>query len=169
MPEALAVALAQPGLIFVAGASLLAGLVYGFAGFGPALIFMPLATIFLSPAVAIAGLSMSALASLVTIVPGAWRVADRRTVIIMIAACVIFTPLGVALLRFASADAIRTGVSVLTLATLVVLLAGWRVPLQSGWPMRAGVGALAGITGGSTGINGHRLFCSILGRINRWR
>ena len=142
MLEGIAAALAEPGLLFVALASLLAGLVYGFAGFGPALIFMPLATIFLPPAVAIAALSMSALASLVTIVPGAWRVADRRTVIIMIAACVVFTPIGVALLRFASADAIRTGVSILTLATLAIMLAGWRVPLRSGWPMRAGVGAL---------------------------
>jgi len=39
MPDALASALAEPGLLWVCGASLLAGLVYGFAGFGSALIF----------------------------------------------------------------------------------------------------------------------------------
>jgi hypothetical protein len=39
---------ADPGLPFVCLVSLIAGLVYGFAGFGSALIFMPLATLFLT-------------------------------------------------------------------------------------------------------------------------
>jgi hypothetical protein len=49
--------------------------------------------------VAVAAFSMSALASLVTVVPGAWKVADRRTVLTMIGACILFTPLGVLALR----------------------------------------------------------------------
>ena len=154
MPEALAAALAGWGLGWVALGSLIAGLVYGFAGFGAALIFMPVATIFLPPALAVAAFSTSALASLVTVVPGAWRDADKRSVAIMIGACLIFTPLGVMLLRLAPEVAIRTVVCGLTLVTLAALLAGWRVPVRGGWPLKAGVGALAGITGGSTGLNG---------------
>lgn len=154
MPDGLLLALAEPGLIWVVGAALLAGLVYGFAGFGAALIFMPLATIVLAPPLAIAAFSVSALASLITVVPGAWKVADRRTVLLMIGACILFTPLGVLALRLAPVDVLRVGISVLTLLTLLVLLAGWRVPLGAGWPLRAGVGALAGVTGGSTGLNG---------------
>jgi hypothetical protein len=49
MPDALAAVLADPGLPFVCLVSLIAGLVYGFAGFGSALIFMPLATLFVRP------------------------------------------------------------------------------------------------------------------------
>ncbi len=154
MPEALLTALAEPGLVWVMGAALLAGLAYGFAGFGAALIFMPLAVIFLPPAIAVAAFSMSSLASMVTVLPGALRAANKPTVAVMIGMCLLFTPLGVLLLRFAPELTIRTAVSVLTLLTLAALLAGWKVPLRGGWRLRAGVGALAGITGGSTGLNG---------------
>lgn len=154
MPEGLAAALAEPGLTWVVGASLLAGLVYGFAGFGSALIFMPLATMVLPPAVAVAAFSLSALASLFTVVPGAWRVADKRTVALMIGACLLFTPLGVALLRVAPEPWLRGLVCGLTLLTLAALVAGWKIPGGGGWRLRAGVGALAGLSGGSTGLNG---------------
>lgn len=154
MPEALLAVLSDPGLLFVCLVSLVAGLVYGFAGFGSALIFMPLATLVLTPSVAVAAFSMSALASLVTVVPGAWKVADRRTVALMIGACVLFTPLGILALRLAPPEVIRTGIGVLTLVTLGALLAGWRVPVGFGTKSRLGVGALSGLTGGSTGLNG---------------
>lgn len=154
MPEVLWTALAEPGLIWVAMASLAAGLAYGFTGFGAALIFMPIAVIFLPPATAVSALSISALASLVTVVPGAWRVANKPTVGLMIGACLLFTPLGVLLLRVAPEEVLRTAVCVITLVTLAALLAGWKVPLRGGWRLRAGVGALAGVTGGATGLNG---------------
>lgn len=154
MPDALAAALSEPGLVWVAAASLLAGLVYGFAGFGSALVFMPLATIFVPAAVAVAAFSLSALASLFTVVPGAWRVANRRAVGIMILACLAATPLGVAALRLAPQDVIRSAVCALTLLTLAALIGGWRMPVAPHWGLRAAVGALAGVTGGSTGLNG---------------
>jgi len=154
MPEALASALAEPGLIWVCAAALLAGLVHGFAGFGAALIFMPLATIVLSPALAVAAFSVSALATLVTMVPGAWKVADRRAVLLMLGASVMFAPLGVLALRLAPSEVIRAVISGLTLVTLTALIVGWRVPVAGGRWWQAGAGALAGVTGASTGLNG---------------
>lgn len=154
MPEALASVLADPGLPFICLVSLIAGLAYGFAGFGSALIFMPLATLFVAPSVAVAAFSMSALASVATVLPGAWRVADRCSVLTMIMACVLFTPLGVLALRFAPPEVIRAAIGALTLLTLAALVAGWRVPIGAGRGARLGVGALAGLTGGSTGLNG---------------
>jgi hypothetical protein len=154
MPEALAAVLSEPGLVFVCAASLLAGLVYGFAGFGSALIFMPLATLVVPPAVAVAAFSLSALASLFTVVPGAWKVAEKGPVWGMIAACLVFTPLGVAALRLAPEEAIRTAIAIVTLVTLAALVAGWRMPVGAGLAPRLGIGALAGLTGGSTGLNG---------------
>lgn len=154
MPDALAAVLADPALAWICGASLLAGLVYGFAGFGSALIFMPLATLAIAPATAVAAFSLSALASLVTVLPGAWRVADRRAVGGMILTCILFTPLGVAALRLAPAEVIRTAIALVTLGTLATLAAGWRIPVGSGAGPRLAIGALAGITGGSTGLNG---------------
>lgn len=154
MPDALTLALQTPGLEWVCLASLMAGLVYGFAGFGSALIFMPLAAIFLPPPLAIAAFSLSALASLVTVIPKAWTDADKRQTLGMVAASLLTMPLGIALLRLAPEVTIRTFVCAITLLTLGALLAGWKVPLRGGTGLRLGVGALSGITGGSTGLNG---------------
>lgn len=154
MPEALTLALAVPGLVWVCLAAGLSGLVYGFAGFGSALVFMPLAVIFLPPPLAIAAFSLSALASLFTMIPKAWPNADQRQTLLMLGASLVTMPLGVALLRWTPEVTIRTSVCVLTLLTLAALLAGWKVPLRGGTGLRAGVGALSGITGGSTGLNG---------------
>ncbi|MEJ6392346.1 sulfite exporter TauE/SafE family protein [Gymnodinialimonas sp. 2305UL16-5] len=154
MLETLAEALAVPGLVWVALASLTSGLVYGFAGFGSALIFMPIAVIFLPPPLAIAAFSLSALASMFTVIPKAWAVADKRQTLVMLGMSLVTMPLGIALLRVTEEVTIRTAVCVVTLLTLAALLAGWKVPLRGGLGLRAGVGALAGITGGSTGLNG---------------
>jgi uncharacterized membrane protein YfcA len=154
MPEALAQALATPGLVWVICITLVAALVYGFAGFGSALVFMPLATIFLPPPLAIAAFSLSALASLFTVFPGAWQVADKRQTLMIVAMSLVFLPVGLWLLTLAPAVAIRTAVCALTLVTLAALLAGWKVPLRGGRPLQLAVGALAGVTGGSTGLNG---------------
>jgi hypothetical protein len=154
MPEALTLALQTPGLEWVIAIALLSALVYGFAGFGSALIFMPLATIFLSPPLAIAAFSLSAVGSLFTVFPGAWKVADKRQTLLVVAMSILFMPVGIYLLRIAPEVTIRTAVCVVTLATLALLVSGWKVPLRGGQGLHLGVGALAGITGGSTGLNG---------------
>ena len=146
MPEGLARALDAPGLPILLRAAVVAGTVYGFAGFGAALIFMPVATALLPAPLAIAAFSLSAAAAFVTVVPGAWAVADRRTVLGMIAIAVAFTPLGVWTLGAVPGEAIRTAVSVIVLATLAALLLGWRI--------RGAVAAVSGMLGGATGLNG---------------
>jgi hypothetical protein len=113
---------------------------------------------------------MSALASLVTVVPGAWKVADRPAVLTMIGACILFTPLGVLALRFAPPEAIQTGIGIADAPDARrppgrVARAG-----GGGTGRAAGVGALAGLTGGSTGLNGPPVILFNLGtRGSRWR
>ena len=66
---------------------------------------MPVATRVVPPEVAVGAFSLSALASLFTVVPGAWRVADRPSVIRMIAGGGAGQrPFGVWLLRVAETD-----------------------------------------------------------------
>lgn len=154
MPEGLALALEAPGLTWLILTCFVAGLVYGFAGFGAGLVFMPVGVAFLPAPVAIAAFSLSALASFFTVVPAAWRVADRRGVAVMVAITVAFTPAGIWALGALSPEAIRTTVSVVVLATLVALLAGWRIRAGSGWGARGSVAAAAGLLGGSTGLTG---------------
>jgi uncharacterized membrane protein YfcA len=78
MLDGVSAALAHPGLIWVLVTVFVAGVVYGFAGFGSALIFMPVGVAVMTAAGAVAAFSLSALVSLVTVVPRAWRQADQR-------------------------------------------------------------------------------------------
>lgn len=154
MPDALAAALATPGLWAVLGAVGLAGLVYGFAGFGSALIFTPVAVAFVAPETAIAAFSLSALVSVFTVLPGALREADLRAAGLMIGAAILATPLGVFLLSVAERDTVRLVVAIVVLVTLAALILGWRLQAPPGTLSRAGIGAGSGVLGGMTGLNG---------------
>ncbi len=147
-------ALALPGLGWVLAVTFVAGVVYGFAGFGAALIFMPVATVFLVPSVAVAAFSVSALASLVTVVPRAWGQADRRAVAVMIGAAVLTAPLGLYILRTSEIDVLRWTVAAVVTLTLIALMTGWRYQTRPTPPVRGAIGAATGFVGGATGLLG---------------
>jgi uncharacterized membrane protein YfcA len=132
----------------------IAGFVYGFAGFGPALIFMPVATTLVSPIMAVAALAVATLGSVLTVLPQAWRQADRRATLIMLAAALTALPFGVWVLRAGNPMALRWAVSIVVLATLLALIAGWRYRRTPGVPAWLGVGGAVGFLGGSVGLNG---------------
>lgn len=154
MLELLAPALAQPGLGWVICITILAGIVYGFAGFGAALIFMPVATVFWVPEMAVAAFSVSALASLVTLVPRAWGQADRPSVLVMIGFSVLTAPIGIYILRSSDVTHIRWAVLAVAAVTLAALVSGWRQNISSWRSTQAGVGAATGFVGGATGLLG---------------
>ena len=154
MIDALSIALTTPGLTWLMLVSLAAGLVYGFAGFGAALIYMPLTTIFLAPPVAVATLSVTAIGSLFTVLPQAFRDANKRAVAYLLGFALFFTPVGLWVLRTTDPDLVRWAVSAIVFGTLAVLIMGWRYKAEPGPKIWAGVGSCVGIMGGSTGLNG---------------
>ena len=154
MPDALASALAAPGLGWIAFSTLVAGAVYGFAGFGAALVFMPVALIWLTPAQAVGAIAVCAASSALTVLPGALRRCRPAAVGPMLAAAAVAMPFGVVVLRRADPDTLRTAVSLIVLGTLAALVAGWRLrAVPTAWT-RAAVGAGAGGMGAATGLNG---------------
>ncbi|WP_425091006.1 sulfite exporter TauE/SafE family protein [Tropicimonas sp. S265A] len=154
MPDVLLAGLDLPGLLALIAISGLAGIIYGYAGFGSALIFMPLATVFVAPPLAVGAFALSALASAVTILPEAWRKAERPAVLTILAAATIAAFPGVFILREAATDALNWAVSGVVLATLFALIAGLRYTSRPGRLSWLGVGAGVGFLGGSTGLNG---------------
>lgn len=154
MPDGLAQALAMPGLLPVLGIVIVAGLVYGFAGFGSALIFMPVAVAFLPPKIAIAAFQVSAFSSLFTVVPAAWKVADQRATLLMIAACLVTIPLGIWILKTTDVTPLRWAVLGVVSITLAALIMGWRLRRRPSTPLRVAVGAASGVLGGSVGLLG---------------
>ncbi|WP_147125413.1 sulfite exporter TauE/SafE family protein [Shimia ponticola] len=154
MPDGLATALMVPGLVWVVLVTFVAGVVYGFAGFGAALIFMPVAVVFLEPPLAVAAFSVSAVISLFTVVPRAWRECDRPATVQLIIAASVTASIGLYGLANFDVTLVRWLVLGVTTVTLLALIAGWRRQTDATTPARLGIGAATGLVGGLTGLMG---------------
>lgn len=158
MPDDLGLLLAQtlaiPGLVWVILITIAAGVVYGFAGFGAALVFMPVATTIISVELAVAAFSVSALASFVSLVPRAWKQADRPAVSLMVVCAAFTLPIGIYILRTNDVTTMRWAVLGVTTITLIALVSGWRYSTKPGLAARAGVALGTGLVGGATGLVG---------------
>ncbi|QDC09920.1 sulfite exporter TauE/SafE family protein [Oceanicola sp. D3] len=154
MPEALAAALAVPGIVWVLAAAGAAGLAYGFAGFGAALIFMPVAAARVGPVEAVTLEACMGLASVVTVLPRALKLADTRDTGLLLVASLIGLPLGVWLLKVADPEVMRWGICAVAALTLCALVAGWRRKTSDTPRALIGVGAASGALGGATGLTG---------------
>lgn len=150
----LAQTFAQPGLIWIILITLLAGVVYGFAGFGAALVFMPVATAIIPVELAVAAFSVSALASFVSLVPRAWKRADRRAVSLMVVCAAFTLPIGLYILRTNDVTTMRWAVLGVTCVTLIALVSGWRYGARPTMGTRSGVALATGLVGGATGLVG---------------
>lgn len=154
MPDLLVQALQTPGLPWLIVIVFVAGVVYGFAGFGAGLIYMPFATRLLPIEVAVVAFAFSALSSLFTVLPRAWPLIDRRAVALMVVCSALSASAGIWILRVGDATWLRWGVVGVTGATLMALMCGWKIRAAPTVRTRAGVGLAAGFVGGATGLTG---------------
>ncbi len=154
MPEVLAAAFATPGLIWVVFAAALSGCVRGFAGFGTAMVFLPIAGQHLGPVAALVALAIMDGFGPIPNLPRAWRDGQPRDVARLIAGLVVTLPVGVYLLGLLDPQAFRYIVSCVALALLACLVLGLRYQGQVRPPMVYGIGGVSGILGGVSGIPG---------------
>ncbi|MEL6167742.1 MAG: sulfite exporter TauE/SafE family protein [Pseudomonadota bacterium] len=153
-PAALANVLALDALWPVIATTTLAGVVYGFAGFGAALVFLPVASSLIEPRLAIAAFSLSALSSLFTLVPRAWSEMDRKVTLAMTLTATLTLPVGILLLKVLDPRAVQIAISVFAALTLAILIAGFRFRVRPGLLPSVGVAGAAGVMGGATGLLG---------------
>jgi len=132
----------------------LAGLVRGFAGFGTAMIYLPLAGQVLPPFEALTTLVVMDMVGPIPNVPRAIRDGHPRDVLRLGAGMAATLPLGVALLSVIAAEVFRYGVSLISLALLVLLMAGVRYRGVLKRRMVYLAGALGGFLAGSVGLPG---------------
>ena len=152
--EGLALALATAGLGWVIAAAVAAGIVYGFAGFGAALIFMPVAARVLPPETAVGAFAVAALASAATMLPRIWPQVDRARTGWMVLAALATLPVGLAILARAPEAPLRWAICLTVATTLAAVASGWTLRLPPGPVPRLGLGAAAGLCGGATGLLG---------------
>lgn len=154
MPDALSAALATPGLVWLLLVITVAGIIRGFTGFGTALIFAPVANIFLEPRQVVTVIALTGVASNAVILPRAWGQASRREVGLLVAAALLTVPVGLGLLDVLDRTAVRWIVTGIAGGMLAALVAGWRYTRPVPTPMLVPIGAAAGVMGGMTGLTG---------------
>lgn len=154
MPEALSAALAHEELALLAGVVFVAGLVRGFAGFGTALIYLPVAGALLSPVWAILTVVIFDLFGPALILRRALRDAQPGDLMRLVLGCVVGLPVGLALLFALSPDFFRLTVSMLSVGMVVALILGVRYRGRLSPGLLVGTGTASGFLGGVAGIPG---------------
>ena len=154
MPDLLTQVWATPGLFWLILTISIAGIVRGFTGFGTAMIFVPVAGIFLQPATVVAVMVLTGIASTAALIPRAWRHAARAEVGLLALAAMITVPVGLLFLVLLDQLTVRWIVAAIVGSTFLLLVAGWRFTGTIRWPGLLMIGGAAGVIGGLTGLTG---------------
>lgn len=131
-----------------------AGVLRGFAGFGSAMVVMPLFAWMYGPGPAIAIVTVMEMTATLHMMRAALRSTDWPTITPMIAGAVIGTPCGIVLLQLSDPELVRRGIGLIVLSFVALSAIGWR------WrgrrtPWHAGTaGWLSGTMGALSGIGG---------------
>lgn len=141
-------------LTVLATACLLAGLVRGFAGFGSAMVYLPLAATVLPPLEAIAIMIIMDVLGPIPVLRRAYGQAVKPELILLIAASAVALPLGLVLLVKLPTDAIRVAVSVVSLMLVAALMGGLRIKARVTPLYTAFAGGISGFLGGLVGLPG---------------
>jgi len=154
MDTALLDALLRPESLAAAGAVLAGGLVRGLAGFGGALVMVPLLSLAFGPAQAVATVLLIEAAGFVQMLPAAAPTVRWREIAPMVAVAAAAVPLGVWLVVTVDPAVMRRviGAVVMALAVLLALAHGARV--RHTLLRTVGIGALSGTLQGLSGTPG---------------
>lgn len=152
--DTLSAALADPRFVPAAIVSALAGAVRGFAGFGSALIYVPLVAAIYDPRIAAVTLLLVDFVSSAPFAVTALRHCNRREVLPVGLGMAAAFPLGALILVLADPITLRWGIAVLVIGLLAVLASGWRYHGAPALGVSLAVGAVAGIGSGAAQIGG---------------
>lgn len=135
-------------------AALCGGLVRGFTGFGFAMIFMPIASSVVPPSLALVLIFLIDCPFALVLGPLAARRSDIRAVSTLLLAASLMLPVGLWLLVTLDPRLMRWIICGLILATLGLLMSGWRYRGRPGLPLTLGVGGVSGLFSGMASLGG---------------
>tara|TARA_B110000008_G_scaffold272994_1_gene306563 strand:- start:3171 stop:3923 length:753 start_codon:yes stop_codon:yes gene_type:complete len=142
------------GLAWLIITVVFAGLVRGFAGFGTALVFMPIAASVTSPVWAIIIMMSFDIFGPIALLPKAWRDGEPTEVSLLVVGAILGLPIGVYFLTLVDPVLFRWLVSILSMAMLILLASGWRYQNPLNKIMLMAIGSLGGFMSGIAGISG---------------
>ena len=149
--------------VLAAFAGLLGGFVRGYSGFGFALAAMPILTLVLPPAAAVPAILPIELAIGMVTIPEFRGDVARPTLGYLVLGTLVGTPLGLTVLAFAPAEAMRFAIGV---AVFIAVLVLWRRPVPAarvtGIGPFAGAGLISGLLNGGTALSGPPVIVALL-------
>jgi len=160
-----------PSSLILMAAALAGGLVRGFTGFGFAMAFVPVASMAVGPANAVALIWLLDAPFAFPLALRSFPRADWREVLPLLAGATVALPLGVALLIWLDRDAARWIIAVAIGAALAALASGWRYKGAPGVRLSLAVGGLSGLFNGLAQLGGMPLAIFWLGaqKNDQWR
>ncbi|CTQ48415.1 sulfite exporter TauE/SafE family protein [Jannaschia donghaensis] len=141
-------------LTWLALVAVIAGLVRGFAGFGTALIYVPLASLSLPPLWVLVTLTVMDLIGPLPAIPKALRDGQPRQVALLAGTAAVTLLPGLWLLDRLPVDGFRWLVAVLCLLTVGLMVSGWRWSGQMTPVVTMVAGGTSGFLGGLSGLAG---------------
>lgn len=154
MLDAIQSALSTDGLIWLVLAVFIAGLVRGFAGFGSAMIIMPVASSILSPVEAVIFLVAAEMLGPLPNLPAAWREGRPRDVGVLMIGAVIALPIGLLCLSLINPLIFGWIISIAVIVLLSLTVSGWRYKGTLSRGLTIATGGLGGFMTGFAGIPG---------------
>jgi uncharacterized membrane protein YfcA len=154
MPDLISQALSIPGLGYLLGAALAAGLVRGFSGFGTALIFLPVAAQVVNPVWAVTVLVVMDVLGPAPAIPRALKEGHRKDLLRLILGTAFAIPLGLSVLVAVDPIWFKLLVSIVGFIMLAILIMGLRYQGHVTPRIVWASGAAAGFLGSSIGIPG---------------
>lgn len=154
MPDVFAAAFATDGLIWLVVAVFIAGVVRGFAGFGSAMIIMPVASAVLSPVEAVIFLICAEIIGPLPNARAAWHAGTPRDVGRLVLGAALALPFGVWALSVMDATLFGWTVSLSVIVLLALTASGWRLEGTLSKPLVIATGAVGGFMTGFAGIPG---------------
>ncbi len=149
-----AAVLSERRFLLAAAISALAGAARGFAGFGSALIYVPLISAVYEPKIAAVSLLLIDSDSGVPYGVRAFPQCHWSDIGPLAAAALLMLPLGTFLLLVVDPAALRWFIGAFVLFALPLLAGGWRYHGKPKLPITLAVGAVSGLTSGAVQIGG---------------
>ncbi|PHK94952.1 hypothetical protein CR162_10990 [Pseudoroseomonas rhizosphaerae] len=135
-------------------ATLIAGLMRGYSGFGTAILLAPVYSTLWGPKVGVPVMLLMELFVSAYLLPKAVALANRRVIFSLGGAAMLATPFGAYILFVADGATLRRAIGLLVLVFGLLLMSPWRYHGRRPLGLNLAIGTVSGLMKGATGMSG---------------